>query len=231
MTDILIETTQDEPLWHDLTVLPKTRVTRKGNTTRELPEELRGWIKLGTPIVAPVGDPVTQGDTHRFAHVQLAVSLRPGDEEPFQSVWLKVQLSRESRIENDASPPIAWSLHPKTQSSPVEVTTKLKLNGSLKFSGVGIGTDQERDQKFTHNEVHLEAFNDLRSDPVWEFRGTELTPIRGAHRLHMIVRYEKGTACRGNVKLEATIQRKRWGLIEYTAALDGLEATTFMLPR
>jgi hypothetical protein len=226
---IAIDVAEAEPQWNEVTFVPEVRVTRRGEATA-LPEELKGWLKIGTPLTKTIQAQGRADSIHRFGYVQLAVSMRPAEDEPFQSVWLKIMLAGDAGdAGNEQRQPIAWSLHPKSESTSVEFTSKLNLDASLKFKGAGIGAARESGEKFTRVDAYLEAFNELRSDPLWEFNATEAVKIRGNHRLHMIVRYGAGAPCRGLVELKATVQRKRWGLIEYTAALDATGTARFEL--
>jgi hypothetical protein len=223
-TEEAVEVTLVEPVWRDVELEPEQRTTRGSLAADpQAPEHLKGWLKLGIPIVTQLGGPPGQAG-FRFDHVLLAVSMRPSEGELFTQVWLKVVLESSANQQQAA---IAWSLSPRVAFNAIEVTNKIKLDSSLKF-GVGeVGAGGEREEKLTERDVFLQAFNELRFDPVWEFNALKTQPLVGSHRLHLIVRRALGVACRGTVALSATVSRKRFGLIPYRAASASMDGAGF----
>ena len=218
-----IELSSSAPEWQQVVLVPHLRVTKAGRSPAEMPDELQGWLKLGLPLIQPVK---TAGG-FSFDIVQITLSLRPKEDEPLEHVWLKVVL--ESEPEDPALKAIAWSMLPQKASTEVEVGSKLSFDAGLKISVVELKAGHETETKYARDDVFLEAFNELRNDPLWEFSATPAVAIRGSHRLVMVVRRGQTVPCRGTVSLSATVQRKHWGLIPYDASLGSLDKSMFMI--
>ena len=226
---------------HDLILEPENRITRGSGT--ESVDPLEGWVSIGEPVPVPLTiDSVSEdkdlvnflksenAEHFKFHRVHLSCTFRPHND-PFVNAWLKVQLARSDDIQTPQ--PIAWSMKPRRLEKFVEISRTVKIGASLKIlpevAELGIGSGSERKQTWQHNEVFLEALNELQSDPIWEFTKTDKEPIRKSHRFDLVVRSPKDAVTGGMVSLSATVERKRLGIIPYKAAFPDNPQLTFQL--
>jgi hypothetical protein len=218
--------------WQELTLGPEGPVTRSNERDDRPLEEL---IALGGPTSIPVtaADVADDKDAAAFVRareesfafsiVHLACAFRPLPDEPFLTASVRVDLGR-----SDGAPaprPIALSIKPLRLSEPVEVSRTVRLGVSLKIFEPAI----ERAETRSYDDPFLEGLNELRSDPEWELRRTRHTEIRGSQRFILVVQSPMGSEPRGTVTLSATVQRKRFGILSYAAALSGGRPLDFAL--
>lgn len=218
--------------WQTLTLDPEGTVTR-GHPHDERP--LREVIALGGPVSIPVtAEQLTDEDdaaafvrvregSFSFYLVHLACAFRPLEDEPLLAATVHIDLVRG---DGASSPrPIALSIKPLRLSEPVEVSRTISLGASLKILQSGV----EKAETRTFEDPFVEGVNELRSDPQWEFRRTRHTDIRGSQRLVLVVQSPIGSDGRGSVALSATVSRKRFGILSYSATLTGGNRLDFVL--
>lgn len=229
-----------EPDWQSAALAPEDRSTKGSGPPPS--ERLRGWVALGEPVAIPLtlarvgaDDDLRHfieeaGATHAFHLVHLACSFRPADDEPFAKAWLAVSLAR-SEGDGEAPTPIAWSMQPQRLSDAVQAAQTVRLGGALKLfdNGPGIESGAETTESWTRHDPFLEAFNELRADPLWEFTRTARAAIRGQFRLTLVVRAPRDVPTAGEVSLATVVQRRHFGLIPYTATLDEKPTLRFTL--
>jgi hypothetical protein len=101
----------------------------------------------------------------------------------------------------------------------LEISRTVSFGPSLKIVGVGLEAKAEVGHKGERQDVFVEALYELESSPTWMLRRTSSTPLQGLQRFHLVVRAQKGATTVGTVSASATIERKRFGLIAFHAAL------------
>jgi hypothetical protein len=218
--------------WQELTLDPEGAVTR-GQAHDERP--LGEVIALGGPVSIPVTADQLADEAEAAAFVRaregsfsfylvhLACAFRPLEDEPLLTASVRIDLLRG---DGASSPrPIALSIKPLRLSEPVEVSRTISLGASLRILQSGVETAETR----TFEDPFVEGVNELRSDPLWEFRRTRHTDIRGSQRLVLVVQSPIGSDARGSVALSATVQQKRFGILSYGATLSGDNRLDFVL--
>lgn len=147
-----------------------------------------------------------------FALVTLGATFHPNDHTVTRAT---VEVSLAADPAGDP-PVVAWSLAPRRVTEPVTVTRKITVSADAKIVHIGMELSQER----AVQDVFLEAFNELRSDPSWEFTATPTSPIRGSHRLTMVTSASTGSLVTGTVTVSAVLEHRRFGLFS-TRSEDG----------
>jgi len=205
--------------------------------------KLDNWVALGEPItrLIDVAYVATDKDLVQYINaspdqifylVQIAASFRPLDGESFVGAWVKLKLTSapDEREDSKLLAPIAWSLEPQRIESHIEITKTIKLGASLKlFPGIEAGPEISKAKTEIFTEPFLLALNELRWDPAWEFRRTAIEQIRGSYRLSLVVRKPVGSVGMGSVSLEATVERKHFGIFPYRGMFDDNPTIDFTL--
>jgi hypothetical protein len=218
--------------WQNLVLEPERSVTRGESSDARA---LEGLITLGGPVAVQItAADVPEDDQARsfmrtrsadfsFFLVHFACAFRPVDDEPFQNVQIQMRLERgDGRGEPN---PIALSMKPIRLQEPIELSRTVKLGGALKIVDASI----EEQEKRTIQQVFLEGLNELQADPLWELHRTKLTEIRGSQRFILVVQAPRRAIGRGTVTVSATINRKRFGVLPYRAAMPGHPEVSFIL--
>jgi hypothetical protein len=180
---------------------------------------LAGRVRFGGPVAVPVTEDYVAGDPDLAAYVagqakhsafflvHLAVTLRTQpDDPPFESASVRVRLSADGA----AQPPIAWSLRPLRLADTTEVSTNWRLGPELGLYEVDValgGVDHTRTGR--REEVFLEGFGELGSDPEWLLSRTSARRLHGSHRLIMVVRAPRGTTTQAAVTVRARVRTRR----------------------
>lgn len=218
---------------HDVALIPRRRTVRSGTSTHpDLTRPLEQRLAIGGPWSRLLDPRALEGDelepdARRFLEyegtvadfflVQVTCSFRPENDEPFAKAVLRITLSASHP---EAAAPIAWSMKPDRLTTPTTLSRTVKLDGSLKVFGVGLGAglEQSREQP---DEIFVEAFFEGLSNPTWEVTRTSNAEISGLQRFILVVRAAKGAGANGRATLGATISKRRFGVIPYEAALGG----------
>jgi hypothetical protein len=216
---------------------PAQRVTLGAGAAVE-PERKR--ISLGQPVclaadldhVDEEARPFLLGHANStFTLLALTVSFVHDEDSPFQSAWVDVALRRQAPP--DMAMPVARSMVPLSDSDPVNVTRKATFNGSLKLTAPVLGLDvgpsvgQESDRTYTRRAVRIEADGEGQSTPRWTFSRTEVSAIRGTHRLTLIVVTDRGAVAQAEISAGATIWLRRAKVFRYQAALEDLPEVAY----
>jgi hypothetical protein len=216
---------------------PTQRVTLGGGVAVEAEEQR---ISLGQPVCLPADlDHVDDGakpfllgrPDSTFTLLAVTVSFVHDEDNPFKSAWVDITLRPQSPP--DMAPPVAWSMVPFEESDPVNVTKKAVFDGSLKLKnpalGLDVGPRYERDNKITYTQraVSVEALREGQSTPRWQFSETDVSPVRGTHRLTLIVDTARGAVGQAEISAGATIWLRRRKVFRYEAALDKLPEVAF----
>jgi hypothetical protein len=138
-----------------------------------------------------------------FHAVHLACSFQPAVRERIVDTAVRVSLTRRDSQSDPG--PIAWSLTPRCLPPITELARMQRISTSFKL----IGIDSEQQVKTTKTQCLVQAFNELRHDPSWEFRGTRETPLRGTQRLVLVVKSLQPVSTKLHVSLEARVAPSR----------------------
>lgn len=224
-----------DPTLHEFSLRADQRQTRSLSGLKEL----RGAVDLGEVISVPLdaslaGDDALlkhflqkEGDGYRFHLLRLVCGFRPGKGETFDRAWLTFDLRREDG--GPANRPIAWSMEPERLSRPVEISTTVKLNSKLGFSGAEVGGEIGGGEKYSRDEVFLEAYKQQQATPFWEFRTTSKVDLQGSYRLSMVVRSPAAVVTGGEVSLSVGVKQTRYLLFYEEGKLQGHPALSFSL--
>lgn len=192
-----------------------------------------GRVLLGLPVCQPVGPDNVDADTKPFltqrpdsvfSLLELVVSFTYDEDNPLESAWVNVTLWRQTPP--GAPEPVAWSMQPLSEADPVNVTKKATFDASLKLKAqplpvdIGPSVSREGDRSYTQRAVSVEAFGQRKSAAGWRFFKTEVSPIRGTHRLLLFVETASGSSGRAEISAGATIRLRRRKLFGFRAALD-----------
>jgi len=226
--------------WRDTVLEFEPRVTRGNHIGQPPPgERLAGRMRIGGPVCIPitlewVGDDqelrrmlMAEAHDYNYSLVHLASTFQPQEDETFDKAWVQIQL--ECVDGGDIPMPIAWSMTPAKISQPVTFSTGVSVGASLKF----VHIDGSFERNLERDAIFLEALNELRYDPVWEFSRTAKSDLRGSQRLVMVVRAPKAATVRGHLHLKATIIKHRFlKAFSYRVLFpDDTENPTFNLPK
>jgi hypothetical protein len=215
-----------DPPMQDLVLVPKAEHFRGQAGEPEAREPLRHRISIGGPVYRRIdADSTDDAELRRFLVeeaadsdfylLHLVCTLRPSEEEPFKEVLIELDLAQKG----GARAPIAWSMEPDRVTDAVELSRTFSLGPTLKFSGVGVDLTAGQGRKITKQEVFLEAMYELESTPSWGLYRTSSTELRGQQRFHLVIRAPKGSVVSGTTLVEAKVQRRRFGVIPFTAEL------------
>lgn len=224
-----------DPPMQDLVLVPKAEQFRGEAAQPEAREPLRHRISIGGPVHRRVNaDSTDDAELRRFLVeeaadsdfylLHLACTLRPSEDEPFKEVLIELDLAQKG----GTGAPIAWSMEPDRMTDAVELSRTFSLGPTLKFAGAGVGLKAGQGRKITKQEVFLEAMYELQSTPSWGLYRTSSTELRGLHRFHLVIRAPKDSVVSGTTLVEAKVQRRRFGVIPFTAGLaDAPQRLTF----
>lgn len=190
-------------------------------------------VSLGRPICQPVDPDTVDADTKpfltgrpdsTFSLLGLTVGFAYDEDNPLGSAWVDVTLRRQAPA--DAPEPVAWSMQPLSEADPVNVAKKATFDASLKLKSqllpvdIGPSASRETDRSYTQRAVSVEASGEGTSAARWTFFATEVSPIRGTHRLLLIVETASKCSGRAEISVGATIRLRRRKLFRFRAALD-----------
>jgi hypothetical protein len=220
---------------------PSQRVTLGGGAAVES-EEDRIW--LGRPVCLPADlDDVDEdakpflmaSPDSTFTLLAVTVSFAHDEDNPLKSAWVDVALRR--RVPPDVPEPVAWSMVPFSDSDPVNVARKASFDASLKLEAdalpvdIGPSIQRENDRSYIQRAVRVEALREGKSNPGWKFSQTEVSPIRGTHRLTLIVETARGASAQAEISAGATIWLRRRKVFRYAAALEKVpEVASIVVP-
>lgn len=180
-------------------------------------------LSLGVPQAVAIASP-TPGEGDDFSHftegnfflVYLACSFDPDWRERVIDASLAIELTRADGIDEPA--PIAWSMEPHCLAHVTEFSRSQKVDASLKIIKVSIG-GESRSQT---TECRVQAFNELQSNPRWDFRHSRGAQLRGTQRLMLVVQTSAPTraviSLRGNVR--RGLLRRRTPLVARDRVLE-----------
>lgn len=151
---------------------------RGGGGRRALPDA----VALGIPQAVPLDSDSVPDDPdlvrflraradRSFAVVTLGVTFHANGDAVTRAT-VEVSLATDPA----GNPPVvAWSLAPQRVTEPVSVTRKVTVSADAKIVRLGV----ELTRQDAVQSVFLEAFNELRDDPYWEFTATPTSAVRG----------------------------------------------------
>jgi len=192
-------------------------------------------VALGRPFCVTIDPATVDADAKSFLRARaestfsllaLTTSFTPDEENPLESAWVDVTLRTNEPPR--APEPIAWAMKPLAASDPVAVSRTVSFNGSLKFTSelipidVGPETGMARETSYERRAVSVEALREGTSRPRWTFFRTEVTQIRGIHRLFLIVETVAGSSGFAKISIGATVRLRRLKVFRYRAPLEHL---------
>lgn len=200
--------------------------------------QLPGRLAIGGPWTRPLTAADHAGDDLRafieaenaefdFNLVQLTCTFRAQADEPFHSAFVELRLQS---LDDAAAVPTAWSMQPERLTHKRTLERTIKLTASLKILGVGLEGGFEQTDELGPEEVFLQALYEGLPTPSWELRTTRLARIDGLQRFAVVVRTPKRVPTAGTALVRATVNRKRFGLLSYEAALPDGEPLQFQIP-
>jgi hypothetical protein len=231
-----------EPREHELVLEPSPEATRAIRAAGdELPAAALGPLlkrfSIGVGVAQRVSEESTddvmlrrflenEGAGYDFYLLNVTCSLYQAKNEPFAAAIVALELAGEDPSD---PAPIAWSMDPVRLFHPVEISRTISLSPSLKIMGVGLETKVEVGDKRERQEVFLEALYELESTPTWALYRTGSAALRGLQEFKLVIQAPKGATTLGNVAASATVERKRFGLMAYHAALPGQPGVSFKI--
>jgi len=192
-------------------------------------------ISIGQPVCVRLDSSNLDPDGQSFVESKpdsmfwlfgISCSFRADARAPLNRAWLELQLTSVQPPDRPA--PIAWSMEPVSSEDLVQVGRKATLDGFLKLKSTLIPLEVGSSAAVEETETHgrrvpfVEAHREGTSEPCWFFTRTEMTEIRGVHRLRMVIETGMNSVAQAHVSVGAVIQRKRLGAFTYRAALDDL---------
>lgn len=220
-----------EPKLEPLTLHLEQRVTL-GALGTEASGALTERIALGRSVCRQLDPATVDAETRpflegrpesRFLLLGLTCSFLPVEEQPIEKAWLQIQMRTDSP--RGAAEPISWSMEPLSLSDPVQVSTSANLDASLKLTSalvpVEVGPSVSKGSSHTYSErvPYLEALREGTARPVWMFTRTEVTEIRGVHRLRTVIEMPAGATGHAEISVGATLRLKLLGLLPYRSEL------------
>jgi hypothetical protein len=220
-----------------LDLAPEEVITRDipGDTTdTDEKAPLTGRVLFGGPRATAITEDYVSGDpqlaafvageaqhtTYHLVHAALTLRSAPEDP-PFESASVEIRLTATGPKASTV-----WSIRPLRVTRSAEVTTEWRLGPKLELFDVGLevgsvgGTRTE-----TQEEVYLEGYGELSSEPAWLLHRTSTRPLRGSHRLIMVVQAPRGatTEVRATVRTRVRARQLLW---YRSADLDPLVIST-----
>jgi hypothetical protein len=209
-------TSEGLPMGAGMMLRPPTPVlTEPPASPSEFFDPLRGEappvsrISLGVPQSVeitrpPIGDVTGLADflgatDATFILVHLGCSFTPAAGHRFVRATLRLAIGREDGMAEPA--PVAWSMEPRCLPQVTELSRTQKLDASLKVLSVSVGQEQHS----TRTRCVIRAYNELQSDPRWEFRRMKGAEIVGTQRLIVVV----STTMRAIVRITLTAELQR----------------------
>lgn len=128
----------------------------------------------------------------------------------------------------ETAEPVAWSTEPLSLSDPVQIAQSAKLSASLKLTSelvpveVGPATERGETSEYTRKVPYVEAHSEGTARPSWIFTRTDVTEVRGVHRLRAVVEMAANRAAHAEVSVGATLELKKLGLVPYKSELTDL---------
>lgn len=200
----------------------KEEAKRQTRSLSELPERLKGWLEVGTPVVQAINVVNSESDPllvdylrnesyFKFFSVHFACDFKPPKDGSFADAWVEIQLiplSGEAEV-------VAWSMNPLSAGVEEKVTKTYKLGADIKFVPVEIGGSGECKREYTGKDVHIEAHRLMTDTPSWEFIHTKARPIRGVYLLDLVVRLPSAIQSKVKTCLTANVEDRKFKLFKY----------------
>lgn len=206
------------------------------------PVDAPGRIALGRPQCIALDEKTVDRDAQRFlktrdAHayylVALTCSFQQDLQRPLETAWLKFDL----RLTGGAPglEVVAWSLEPAILYKTIKVTRTVKLDASLKLTGIGpvpaeVGPSASREthEEYERQAVFLEALGEGTSSAAWSFTRTPVAEIGGPFHLRLVAELPKAAQAIGTLNVGASIRQRAIGIFSYTANLQELPAARLL---
>jgi hypothetical protein len=214
--------------------LPEPRMHEVGLTAEPVlgpggdSERLRDRLSISEPVIIEVkadrlsSDPAVrdsllelQSAGHaEFWLVSFVCAFKDGHHhaEPFEDAELGIELSAAE----PAEPPTAWSLSPVLRSAPARRSFSVKIGLKL---AIILDPSLELSGETGEEAWYLRAWGERTSEPAWQFRNINGHDLTGDNEINMIVKKTAGGTAHGHVEVTARVQKRRMGIIRYTAEL------------
>jgi hypothetical protein len=156
----------------------------------------------------------------RFGLLRLAISIWPATEEWLERVRVSVSLDSTG----DRAPTL-WSMIPDRASRTVTVDDTLTLGASLKFVEVKSETKRSREERL----VSVATFGLMESEGGWELTRVPGESLRGSYEFAAVIRAEETVEISGVVRYDATVGRRRFGVISASCEVSDDDGACFSL--
>jgi hypothetical protein len=223
----------DDPELQPVTLGLEQRRTLGASAVGPLAIEDR--IALGQPVCQALDLATVDAEARDFLDgrpessfwlLALTCSFRALADEPIETAWLQVQLM--ATTPPGAADPLAWSMEPLSLTDPVQVSRSAKLDATLKLRSdtipieIGPSVGRESTETYARRIPFVEAHSEGTARPSWIFTRTEVTEVRGVHRLRAVVELPAGATGKAEVSAGATLRLKALGLLPFHAQLKDL---------
>lgn len=223
----------DDPELRPVTLDLDQRRVLGASATGTLPIENR--IALGRPVCRALDLATVDAEARDFLDgrpessfwlLALSCSFLAIADEPIETAWLQVQLM--ATTPPGATDPIAWSMEPLALTDPVQVSRSARLDATLKLRSevmpieVGPSLSRSSSETYVHRAPFVEAHSEGTARPSWVFTRTEVTEVRGVHRLRAVVELPAGVTGKAEVSAGATLRLKALGVLPFRAQLKEL---------
>jgi hypothetical protein len=190
-------------------------------------------LSVGGPFPVPLDDGSVDPDdhelrnfinheaaTHAYWLVRLACTFQAESDEPFVRAWLNLKLARD---DGKAEPePVAWSMTPFALLQLRDSPWTIKVGASAKI--LNAETEWHPGAKA---QAAVLAIGELEATPGWEFARTDAAPLSGTQRLAFVLRAPRDVPTMGELSVDATIRRRRMGVIPHSARFPSGPAKHF----
>jgi hypothetical protein len=214
-----------EPLDELDTHLAATGETVRGPLSFSEPETK---ISVARPAIFPIRredsanllPPGSAADRSRFAVLRLAISIRPACEEWLERVWVSVSLDSDGD-----SAPTLWSMVPDRVSSTVRVENTLSVGANVKFLEAKAERKRSRDER----SASVATFGLMESSGGWELSRVDGESLRGSYEFAAMIRADETAEIGGVAQYDATVGRRRFGVISAKCEVSGDGGSRFSL--
>jgi hypothetical protein len=190
--------------------------------------EPKSKISVGRPTIVEIRPdqtadllpPGSAADRARFGLLRLAISIWPATEEWLERVWVSVSL--DSR--RDPAPTL-WSMTPERASSTVSVDDTLTLGANFKFLEVKSEKKRSREERL----ASVTTFGLMESTGGWELSRVPGESLRGSYEFAAVIRAEETAEIGGVAQYDATVGRRRFGVISASCEVSDNGGASFSL--
>jgi hypothetical protein len=201
----------------------------------DVPAPIEGPISLGGPDWVELTEASLQDEPEaaefvrsqseaRFFRLEMAVTFAPQAGEPIDTFWVTTELRRANGVGDPE--PIAWSMKPDRVVDEVTTDAKVSFGPQLEILNLGFELGTSRVRK----EIALETRYLRQSTPQWIVRKTGSSSITGSQLFVLVARLPRSEPVEGEIRMNAIVYRKRFGLFRHRVRLPDRNAERFAIP-